>query len=38
MLMKIPEGTVIIREGEVNMDMYKIISGNAEIYTGYGTD
>lgn len=38
MLMKIPEGTVIIREGEVNMDMYKIISGNAEVYTGYGTD
>lgn len=38
MLMKIPEGTVIIREGEVNMDMDKIISGNAEIYTGYGTD
>ena len=38
MLIKIPEGTVIIREGEVNMDMYKIISGNAEIYTGYGTD
>ncbi len=38
MLMKIPEGTVIIREGEVNMDMYKIIGGNAEVYTGYGTD
>ena len=38
MLMKIPEGTVILTEGEVNMDMYKIVSGCAEAYTGYGTD
>lgn len=38
MLTKIPEGTVIIREGEKNMDMYKIISGHVELYTGYGTE
>jgi CRP-like cAMP-binding protein len=37
MMMKIPEGTVIIREGEVSMDMYKIISGHVELYTGYRT-
>ncbi len=29
---------VIIREGEVNPDMYKIIKGKAVIYTDYGTD
>ena len=38
MLINIPEGTVIIREGEANMDMYKIVKGNAEIYSGYGTE
>ena len=38
MMMNIPAGTVIIQEGESNMDMYKIISGHAEIYTGYGTE
>ncbi|MCR5343792.1 MAG: hypothetical protein K6E70_10580 [Butyrivibrio sp.] len=37
MMMKIPEVTVIIREGEVSMDMYKIISGHVELYTGYRT-
>ena len=37
MMMKVPAGSVIIQEGESNMDMYKIISGNVEIYTGYGT-
>ena len=34
----IPEGMVIIREGEVNLDMYKIIKGNVEIYSDYGTE
>ena len=38
MLMKIPEGTVIVKEGEANMDMYKIVSGCVEAYTGYGTE
>ena len=38
MLMKIPAGTIILKEGEVNMDMYKIVSGSVEAYTGYGTE
>ena len=33
----IPEGTVVLTEGEVNSDMFKIIDGNAEVYVGYGT-
>ena len=37
-LVKIPEGMTILAEGEVNLDMYKIISGHAEVYMGYGTD
>ncbi len=37
MVIKVPEGTVIMREGEANMDMYKIISGNIELYRGYET-
>ncbi len=36
--MQIPAGTVILTEGEVNMDMYKILSGSVEVYSGYGTD
>lgn len=35
---KFPEGSIILQEGEVNLDMYKIIKGHAELYTGYGTD
>lgn len=31
------EDSVILREGEVNADMYKIIQGNVEVYVGYGT-
>ncbi|MBE5826592.1 MAG: cyclic nucleotide-binding domain-containing protein [Butyrivibrio sp.] len=38
MMIRVPEGSVIIKEGEANMDMYKIISGNAELYIGYGTE
>ena len=37
-LMQFPAESVILKEGEVNLDMYKIIKGNAELYTGYGTD
>lgn len=33
-----PEGSVIIREGEINDFIYKIIKGNAEVYVGYGTE
>ena len=35
---EVPAGMVIIKEGEVNLDMYKVLSGHAEMYTGYGTD
>lgn len=34
----VPEGTIILNEGEINLDMYKIVSGHVEMYTGYGTD
>lgn len=37
-IVKFPQDSVILKEGEVNLDMYKIIKGNAELYTGYGTD
>ncbi len=37
MLTPLPEGTVILHEKEVNMDMYKIIEGSVEVYIGYGT-
>ncbi len=36
-LIRFPADSVIIREGEINEEMYKIISGHAEMYTGYGT-
>ena len=34
---RFPTDSVILQEGEVNLDMYKIIKGNAEVYVGYGT-
>ena len=33
-----PAETLILKEGEVNLDMYKIIQGRAEMYMGYGTE
>ena len=36
-IVKFTQDSVIMREGEVNPDMYKIIKGNAELYTGYQT-
>ena len=33
-----PADSMILKEGEVNLDMYKIIKGNVELYTGYGTE
>ncbi len=33
----VPEGITILTEGEINLDMYKIVSGHVEMYTGYGT-
>lgn len=35
---EIPEGIPVLKEGELNLDMYKIVSGHVEMYTGYGTD
>ena len=37
-IIEFAEGTVILKEGEVNLDMFKIIKGNAEVYVGYGTN
>lgn len=37
-IITVPAGMPILNEGEVNLDMYKIIEGNVEMYTGYGTD
>ena len=34
---EIPPDTMILREGEINLDMYKIVSGHVEMYTGNGT-
>lgn len=36
-MVKFPEETIVVREGEYNPDMYKIISGHAEVYVGFGT-
>ncbi|MCR4605682.1 MAG: cyclic nucleotide-binding domain-containing protein [Eubacterium sp.] len=36
-IMKYPADTVIIREGELNKTLYKIVAGHAEVYVGYGT-
>jgi len=37
-LITVPEDIVILREGEVNLDMYKLVSGHVEMYTGYETE
>lgn len=36
-MVKFPQDAVILKEGEESREMYKIIKGHAEIYTGYGT-
>jgi CRP-like cAMP-binding protein len=36
-IVKFPQDSVILREGEVNANMFKIIKGNAEMYTDYQT-
>ena len=33
-----PADSLILKEGEVNLDLYKIIQGKAEMYVGYGTE
>ena len=37
-LNRFPEGSIVLQEGELNMEMYKIVHGHAEVYSGYGTD
>ncbi len=37
-LVTFPKETMILKEGDEDYNMYKILRGNAEIYTGYGTD
>ncbi len=37
-IVSFPAESLILKEGEVNLDMYKIIQGRAEMYIGYGTD
>ncbi|SEA93848.1 hypothetical protein SAMN02910384_02794 [Pseudobutyrivibrio sp. ACV-2] len=32
---EVPEGITILQEGESNLDMYKIVSGHVEMYTGF---
>lgn len=36
-IIDIPEGLTILREGEINLDMYQIVQGHVEMYTGHGT-
>ncbi len=37
-IVSFPAESLILKEGEVSLDMYKIIQGRAEMYVGYGTD
>ncbi len=37
-IMSYPADTVIIREGELNSTLFKIVKGHAEVYVGYGTE
>ena len=37
-MLRFSEDEIVLREGEVNNDMYKIISGHAVYYFNYGTD
>ncbi len=38
MVYTIPAGVTILKEGEVNLELFKLISGNCEVYTDYGTE
>lgn len=37
-MVRFPENTIILKEGEINDSIYKIIKGHAEVYVGFGTD
>ena len=34
----VPQGMTILKEGEITLDMYKILKGHVEMYTGFGTE
>ncbi|MCR5303377.1 MAG: cyclic nucleotide-binding domain-containing protein [Lachnospiraceae bacterium] len=36
-ILKYAPEDIVLKEGDVNADMYKIIQGHAELYVGYGT-
>ena len=36
-MISFPQDSVILREGEENTEMFKILKGNVELYVGYGT-
>ena len=37
-IVNFPADSLILKEGEVSLDMYKIIQGRCEMYMGYGSD
>ena len=37
-MVQFPKDSVILREGELNEEMFKIIRGHGEVYAGYGTE
>ncbi len=37
-MQKFPEDSIILREGELRDDMYKIVSGKAAVYLNYGKE
>lgn len=37
-IITVPAGITILSEGEVNLDMYKLITGHVEMYRNYGTE
>ncbi|MBO4395152.1 MAG: cyclic nucleotide-binding domain-containing protein [Eubacterium sp.] len=38
MLKRVEENEIILREGDHDECLYKVLSGNVEVYSGYGTD
>ena len=38
MLKRYEENDIILREGDTDTNLYKVLSGNIEVYSGFGTD
>ena len=38
MLKQYEENDIILREGDTDTNLYKVLSGNVEVYSGFGTD